>query len=65
MTEFTNLRKLRLLRILQILYRESDAEHPQTIPELLARLEAEEIPCDRRSVSFDIGIIKEAGYEVH
>lgn len=59
-----NFSKIKLLKLWEILSRESDEEHPLTTGELIARLEKCGISCDRRTLYRDIAALCEFGYEV-
>ena len=60
----SNPTKIKLLKLLELLRRETDDEHPLTTAELLTKLEAEGIPCDRRTLSKDISVLNSHGYEI-
>lgn len=58
-------KKLALLRILQILEQYSDDKHPLTQSEIIARLEADYgIKIERKTVSRNLSLLKEAGYDI-
>lgn len=59
-----NTRKIKLLRLFDILKTESDEEHPLTTEQLCKRLEDEGIFCDRRTLSKDIEVLNRYDYEV-
>ena len=46
--------KLKLLRLYDILFHQSDEEHPITVPELIAQLERLEIKAERKSIYDDL-----------
>lgn len=56
--------KLKMLKIWEILVRETDEDNPMTSTELISRLEAMGISCDRRTLYKDIDALNENGYEV-
>lgn len=56
--------KLKMLKIWEILVRETDEENPMTSTELISRLEKMGISCDRRTLYKDIDALNENGYEV-
>jgi predicted DNA-binding transcriptional regulator YafY len=56
--------KLKMLKIWEILVRETDEDNPMTSTELMSRLEAMGISCDRRTLYKDIDALNENGYEV-
>ncbi len=58
-----NWQKIKLLKLLEIL-KETDKEHPLSTMELCERVEKLGIPCDRRTLSKDIALLKESGYEI-
>lgn len=58
-------KKTILYRILGILERYSDAEHPLTQNEIISRLsELYEIECDRKTIGRNISVLKEMGFEI-
>ena len=59
-----NHRKIKILKLLEILRQKTDEQHPMTTNQLIAELADMEIPCDRRTLSQDIATLNEAGYEV-
>lgn len=59
-----NNQKIKLLCLLELLKQETDEEHPMTTAEICSRLEKLNIPCDRRTLSKDIAILNEFGFEV-
>lgn len=59
-----NHRKIKILKLLEILRQKTDEQHQMTTNQLIAELAAMEIPCDRRTLSQDIATLNEAGYEV-
>ena len=56
--------KNRLLYILNLLYHESDEEHPITITQILERLQQAEIEGNRRTVARDLEILTDNGFDV-
>ena len=56
--------KLKMLKIWEILSRETDEDNPMESTELISRLEKMGIPCDRRTLYKDIDALNENGYEV-
>lgn len=59
-----NYRKIKLLKLLELLRQDTDEQHPMTTSQLCARLEQMGIVCDRRTLSRDIGVLNGQGYEV-
>jgi len=59
-----NVKRVRLLRIWEILKQESDDNHPIPTTVLLAKLKEGGIECDRRTLYNDIKALNEFGYEV-
>lgn len=59
-----NHRKIKILKLLEILRRKTDKQHPMTTNQLITELGTMEIPCERRTLSQDIATLNEAGYEV-
>ncbi len=59
-----NYRKIKLLKLLDILRQDSDEEHPMTTAQLCDRLDGMGIICDRRTLSRDIALLNDQGYEI-
>ena len=59
-----NSRKIKLLKILDLLRQETDEHNPMTTNQLCAALAEMGISCDRRTLSQDIATLNEAGYEI-
>ncbi len=59
-----NYRKIKLLKLLDILRLDSDEEHPMTTAQLCDRLDRMGIICDRRTLSRDIALLNDHGYEI-
>lgn len=59
-----NYRKIKLLKLLELLRLDTDEEHPMTTSQICARLDEMGIICDRRTLSKDIALLNEQGYEV-
>lgn len=57
--------RLKLLKIWEILRQETDEAHPMSSVELLKRLEAIDIKCDRRTLYADIQALDESGYKIN
>ena len=57
--------RLKLLKIWEILRQETDEAHPMSSVELLERLEAIDIKCDRRTLYADIQALNESGYKIN
>lgn len=56
--------KIKYLKIWDILRQETDEQHPISTPDLIARLEACGIACDRRTLYRNIEELNENGYEI-
>ncbi|MDD4291920.1 MAG: WYL domain-containing protein [Clostridia bacterium] len=56
--------KIKLVKILEILRQDSDEDHYMPTPELLAKLAAQGIECERRTLYLDIQVLNDFGYEV-
>lgn len=56
--------KQKLLEILRLLQRETDAEHPIKCSEIIARLSQNKISAERKSVYSDIEILRQAGWDI-
>ena len=59
-----NYQKIKLLKIMEILRQETDEDHPMTKAELSARLESMNVSSSVRSLSRDIKLLNEQGYEI-
>ena len=59
-----NSRKIKLLRLWEILNKETDENHPMSTNEIIARLKKEGIDVDRKILYADIELLNEYGYEV-
>lgn len=59
-----NYRKIKLLKLLEMLRLDSDEQHPITTNQICARLDEMGIICDRRTLSKDIALLNELGYEI-
>ncbi len=59
-----NSRKIKLLKMWEILKSQTDEEHPISTNELIARLAAEGIEVDRKILYADIELLNKNGYEV-
>ena len=49
-----NFRKIKLLKLLEMLQQNTDEQHPMTTSDIIAGLSRMEIPCDRRTLAQDI-----------
>ena len=56
--------KLILLKLYEILLKETDEEHPISRMELAARLGEQGVPCHVRTISRDVALMNESGYEI-
>lgn len=59
-----NYRKIKLLKLLELLQQDTDEQHPMTTNQICARLNEMGIICDRRTLSKDIALLNEQGYEI-
>ena len=59
-----NARKLKILYILQILYKQADAENPVSVEKIIAELEKKGIKAERKSVYSDIAALREFGIDI-
>ena len=59
-----NYRKIKLLKLLELLRQDTDEQHPMTTSQLCSRLGDMGIVCDRRTLSKDIALLNEMGYEI-
>lgn len=58
-----NCQKIKLLKLYELLQQETDEEHPLTTMTIVHRLGEAGISCDRRTLSKDMAILNEYGYE--
>ncbi len=59
-----NARKLKILYILQLLYREADEKQPLSVERIIAELEKKGIKAERKSVYSDIAALREFGIDI-
>ncbi len=59
-----NYRKVKLLKLLELLRQQTDEQHPMSTNQICAAMDAMGIPCDRRIVSQDVAALNELGYEI-
>ncbi len=59
-----NCQKIKLLKLMEILRQETDEEHPLRASEICGKLISQGISCDRRTLSKDIAVLNEQGFEV-
>ena len=59
-----NSRKIKLLKMWEILRTETDEEHPISTPDLIAKMKSEGIEVDRKILYTDIELLNQNGYEV-
>lgn len=59
-----NYRKIKLLKLLEMLRLDTDEQHPMTTSQICTRLGEMGIVCDRRTLSKDIALLNEQGYEI-
>jgi len=60
-----NRQKMKMLRLVDILQRETDENHMISTREIIKRLNEIGITCDRRSVPRDMALLREEGFDVH
>ncbi len=58
-------RKLKLLKLLELLRQETDEQHPMRTTDICQRLESMDVSCDRRILASEIQTLCEQGYEIH
>lgn len=59
-----NHRKIKILKLMEILRQLTDEQHPMTTNRLVVKLGDMGIPCDRRTLSQDIAALTAAGHEI-
>lgn len=57
-------RKLKLLKLLELLRQETDEQHPMKTTDICQRLESMDISCDRRILASEIQTLCDQGYEI-
>ena len=56
--------KVKLLRLYEVLLRQSDEEHPISVPELIGALARWDIKAERKSVYDDLDALAELGVDI-
>ena len=59
-----NYRKVKLIKLLDLLRQETDEQHPLSTNQICAKLGEMGIPCDRRTLSQDADVLNSLGYEI-
>ena len=59
-----NCQKIKLLKLIELLRQETDERHPMTTNEICSRLGAMGISCERRTLTKDIAVLNDQGFEV-
>ena len=59
-----NYRKIKLLKLLDMLRHETDEQHPLTTTQICTKLGNMGIVCDRRTLPRDIATLNDQGYEI-
>ena len=59
-----NCQKIKLLKLIEILQQESDEQHPLRATEICTRLLSLGITCDRRTLTKDVTLLNEQGFDV-
>ncbi len=59
-----NYRKVKLIKLLELLRQHTDEQHPMSTNQICAAMEEMGIPCDRRIVTQDVAVLGELGYEI-
>lgn len=59
-----NCQKIKLLKLIELLRQETDEQHPMTTNEICSRLGAMGISCERRTLTKDIAVLNDQGFEV-
>jgi len=59
-----NWQKIKLVRLLELLRQESDEQHPLSTNQICDYMLSIDIPCDRRVVSHDVGLLNGMGFEI-
>ena len=59
-----NFRKIKLLKLLEMLRQNTDEQHPMPTSSIISSLAQMEITCDRRTLAQDIATLSDLGYEI-
>lgn len=59
-----NCQKIKLLKLYELLQQQTDEMHPLKTVEIIDKLNEYNITCDRRTLTHDIALLNEYGYEV-
>lgn len=59
-----NCRKIKMLKLMELLRQETDEQHPLPTNEICSRLAEMGITCDRRTLYKDIALLNDQGFEV-
>ena len=59
-----NFRKIKLLKLLEMLRQNTDEQHPMSTSSIISSLAQMEITCDRRTLAQDIATLSDLGYEI-
>lgn len=59
-----NSKRIRIIKIWELLNQESDEDHPLKTEYIIARLAEQGIPCHRKTLYEDIKVLNDGGYEV-
>ena len=59
-----NYRKVKLIKLLDLLRQSTDEQHPMTNNQVCVEMERMGIPCDRRIITQDVAVLNDLGYEV-
>lgn len=59
-----NYRKVKLIKLLELLRQHTDEQHPMTTNQICDAMDGMGIPCDRRIVTQDVIALNQLGYEI-
>ena len=57
-------RKIKLLKLLELLRQRTDEDHPLSTNQICAILGEMDVPCDRRTLTGDVAALNDLGYEI-
>ena len=60
-----NYRKVKLIKLLDLLRQGTDEQHPMTNNQVCVEMERMGIPCDRRIITQDVAVLNDLGYDDH
>ncbi len=59
-----NRQKIKLLKLVELLWKETDEKHPMATMTIISRLEQMGISCERRTLAKDVAVLNEYGFHI-